>query len=312
MEVSLQPRNISLVLLGKCNYRCNFCRIALNLDDKKRELLTPDNVSRIIEYFPDARKYRIGAMCEPTISPYIGGVVRTIVSSNKSLYFTTNGSRILHIFDEVPWDRIDIINVSLNEINNKDYERTTGRKCFHRVIEGIKKLSLSGANIGVSYVMHKNNYDKVVDYVDFAKGLGVSRVSLILFVEPLKYNNVQSVEDFVSYQDRAMNELFSRKHDVESIGLKVQWPRFVDVKKPLIKNPCIQARMRIDIDGDGNVALCCGGEGPRPEMGNIFEQGPSVYGTGPMKKLRNRILGPPNDRPSKCKSCRSNYEKTKV
>ena len=303
----MSPKIVALSLCGSCNLRCWFCRVGTSLRHVHRKPMHPDLVKEILPLFPSAQRYRLGAQCEPTLNTYVEEIVQLLVDAEKNVSLITNGTRLVNL--DLPWDQLNSVNVSLNECNARDYFITAGKDFFRKAVSGIEKVVAADARVSVSFVMHRGNFEKVVDYVEFAKQLGASKANLFLYVEPFTQQTdaAQTIEEFAQLQRAAVRELLQHQAAVDELGIKVAWPKVADPSRPL-SGGCTQAQRRLDIDGAGDVALCCSGRGPRPEMGNVLEAGPTVYDTGPMAELRARVLGPPDDRPEKCKICRHNYE----
>jgi MoaA/NifB/PqqE/SkfB family radical SAM enzyme len=311
---SMTPQIVALSLCGSCNLECWFCRVGASLRHVERAVMTPELVQKILPLFPDAKLYRLGAQCEPTLNPHVAEIMNLIVDAGKRLHLTTNGTRLVDLSagkfgQEVPWRELASVNVSLNEGSPEDYEALTGKPLFDKAVRGIEKVVKAGARTIVSFVMHKRNFHKAVDYVRFAKQLGAKKVNLLLYIEPFNYDTDAPVtmKEFALDQRAAVAKLLEQKQELSALGVELAWPKVADPARPL-SGGCLQAQRRLDIDGAGDVALCCGGRGPRPEMGNVLELGAAVYNTGPMAELRSRILGPPADRPEKCQICRHNYE----
>ena len=61
----------------------------------------------------------------------------------------------------------------------------------------------------------------------------------------------------------------------------------------------------VAVDGNGDMAVCCRGPGPRPEMGNI-SGGLEAWRGGAMEKLRARVYDPER-KPEKCLLCKANW-----
>jgi sulfatase maturation enzyme AslB (radical SAM superfamily) len=267
-------------------------------------LLTVETTKKIVKMYPTVGIYRLGVYAEPTLNPQIGDIAESILAKDKMIALSTNGTRIAAIKEAFPWTRTSSILVSLNAATDDEYERRMGKPFFGRVCEGISYLVSLGVHPTLGFVVSRKNLHRTPHYVEFARSLGVKSVTLTSIIGDFQDDpgNGQLLKNFWEQEAITSRELVDVwRNQTNTSGLKVGWPR---IRKPGTSTKvCSQVLRRFEVDAEGNVALCCGGPGPRPEMGNIFAD-PEAYNKGPVAELRARVLRVSGDVPDKCRTCR--------
>jgi len=288
------PLVLGLHVTARCNHRCGYCIYNVPGQYIPRDM-TEEVADKVMSLLPTIQTVGLTGG-EPMLCKDVWSILEAVKSRRRPVSISTNGTRL---------ERNDLLHgvsvtVSARESDREKYLELTGVDAFDRMVEGIKNAQHSGARVGVSFVIDRGNVDSLERYARFAKKLGVHRVAFMGLLagdrDDLKGRTVEQA-------DMAIIE--AQRPAIGRLGLRItQWPKPIQPDGPGGK--CEMGRNHIAVDGDGNVALCCRGAGPRPEMGNILTDGPSVWSTGPMAELREKVytLG---EQPEKCLHCRENW-----
>jgi len=290
-----RKKALGLYVTSRCNHRCGYCIYSISGAVKPNNM-SADVAERILDMLlPDIRTVGITGG-EPMLCPDIWKIIRLIKDRDVPVGITTNGTRIEKnkLLSGVS------VTVSARESDRGLYYKLTGFDQFKRMVRGVRAAIASGAHVGVSFVIERQNISSMLRYALFAKSLGVERVA---FMGLLAGARDDLDERLVINED--MKIVHKQRKEIDKIGIRItQWPK--PLRSKMTGGKCTMADVYIGVDANGSVALCCRGPGPRPEMGNLFDIGPSVWSSGPMEELRRRVYTPGNQ-PEKCMKCRDNW-----
>lgn len=93
--------------------------------------------------------------------------------------FTTNGNLILKNIEliEKLKSQIDIITVSLDAATADTYQAVRGGN-FNLLLQGIETLVSKGIKVTTQFIVQRQNYLEILDYVELGKSLGVTHIGL--------------------------------------------------------------------------------------------------------------------------------------
>jgi radical SAM protein with 4Fe4S-binding SPASM domain len=285
------PLNAAFYLTARCNQSCYYCVSRIHRSSRPKDM-TAEQVEHILQLFPTLQAVGLGGG-ESLLCPGIWDIVRVLKKRRKGIIISTNGT-LIHKHPNAPWKGLRV-NVSARAGQKEDYERVSGVATFEAMQEGVRVALDRGAQVRLSFVVDKSNLHGIYGCAKMAHSLGVKVVS---FMSVLPNGEKQLL-----LREADMPPVNAQKDKVLALGLRlIQWPT------PIYSNQgrgCKMAREHLAVDGDGSVALCCRGSGPRPEMGNI-SSGASVWSSGPMQELRRRVYDL-NNQPEKCLQCKANW-----
>ena len=222
---------------------------------------------------------------EPLLNADVADIVDVCLTRVHRVDLFTNGTLAKDV--NLPWSRFRLINVSMTD-------RLT------KAADGLRHIREAGGNVVASFVVTRNRLDKMVDDARYAKLLGVQQVAFQSLLIPAGVGQEFFQQSIIPAH---LPTIRQQLRQVAKLGMTVkQTPTPYRVKTS--GRGCTMASDYVAVDGAGNVALCCVGPGPRPEMGNVRE-GVDVWATGAMAELRKRVYDPKRQ-PKKCLSCRSN------
>jgi len=299
----IAPRTALLYITERCNLRCTYC-----FNEKWGRYgapdMTPELALRFLAMADTWNSIWLGGVGEPTMSPDLPGIVRALEGREETIYLTTNGTRISALRHAVEWGNLDQINISCTDSDPVRYAEVTGRQHFRTLCKGIEIAVREVPCVRLTFVVSKQDIEHLAEHVDFAREMGASAVSFSSRFDngdEARYwrSEVMAAEDSEVAERIAHQKAISRPG-----GVEVEWPA-----RPVLSEPvdcCHMAQSFVGVSGSGDVCLCCHGTGPRSEMGNIAD-GP-VWESGAMQELRERISGPPEQRPHKCFTCWTGYK----
>ena len=305
----VNPKIIGLAIIKKCNFKCVFCG-AYNIN-KNVKPMTDGMVDKCLDAYPTVMAARIGARGDALMHKNLFGLVRRLVSRNVAVTVSTNGSKIATTGSNADWALFKGVNVSLLATNKEEHKALVGVDRFDDVLAGIERLRSAGVKFNTSYVITRENIERIPEYAEFSSALGAHAV----IMTPVQgYGGVEVGDEEAIRRFREEQAFTVERKDIvdrlrvarekTSVRAEVQFPAVVDFSRPV--RQCIRVSRRLEVDSDGNLGACCRGPGARPELGNIAD-GVS-WNHGPLGKRRKAILGPPEGRPRKCLGCWANYE----
>lgn len=167
------PRNITLELTNKCNFRCGHCY--KEADIKNDTFLNIESIKEIIDFFR-GKSYRIELTGgEPLIHTNFREIIDYIGDDFK-INLLTNGYLLNKIDSEI-LKKMSLVQVSLYGLNNFDYKYNTKvENGFDNVCKGLKKLKDNNIFTIVSIIVTNNNYYNLEEYIKVLINLGVDRV----------------------------------------------------------------------------------------------------------------------------------------
>lgn len=306
------PTKMNLLITSRCNLRCDYCvHLHTVIKDRSRPDMTVSMALEALRLFPRPGIVRLTGG-EPMLHKQFGELVHAVYGAGRLVGVLTNGTKIIDRWDEVPWRKIGTLNVSMTDIDPEMYHEITGTRLLEKVIAGVDKLSSRNLvqRRVLSFTMHRGNIHQAAEFVMFAHEHRAHYAKLQqLQSQPDKdgyegdefwgralTKNDREVEAAIEEQQAIVNGKLGERLAARFVG----WPKLVDPTEP--PRGCIIAKHMIYIDGYGDVALCCNGKGPRPEMGNI-RGGAEVFSAGPMAEFRSRICDLSKPPLKKCKVC---------
>ncbi|MBO4856420.1 MAG: GTP 3',8-cyclase MoaA [Bacilli bacterium] len=245
-----------------CNLRCVYCMPSCGVCKKEHQEII--SVERIKEVVLAASKLGITKVRltggEPLVRKGIIEICKEIksISAIKELCLTTNGVLLKNMAQTLFDVGVDRLNVSLDTLDLKKYERITRGGNLNDVLGGIEKAKAVGfKNIKINAVLIGGfNDDEITDFVEFAKKeeLTVRFIELmpigqgkLMGKESFVSNDLifQKVPDLIQTRDDGVAKEYSFKDSKGKIGLI----------SPLSHSFCSSCS-RIRLTSDGKIKPC--------------------------------------------------------
>lgn len=187
------PVNVEIDLTNRCNHGCSWCHFAYThtkglLANSQKPIgyvdtgdvfdfyLLLDVIQQLSEIGVKSITWTGGG--EPTLYPFIKEIINYTDSLGIDQGIYTNGSFINEELADILKAKITFVYVSLDEYTREDFKLSKGVDRFDKVIEGIERLvnAKGKATIGVGFLLHEKNYQKIAAMTALGASLKVDYV----------------------------------------------------------------------------------------------------------------------------------------
>jgi len=218
------PVNVEIDLSNRCSHGCSWCHFAYThtkgpLAGKREKPAGHIGGGDLMDFMfavnmlAQLKKAGVKSITwtgggEPTLHPNFEDIISLAGSLGLEQGLYTHGGHIDVTRAEFLKRKLTFVYVSLDECTAEDFAKSKGVNRFAHVLSGIKNLveASGNATVGVGFLLHTGNYNKVDDMVALGKSLGVDYMQ---FRPIIAYDQVapgQLVED-VQWVNGAINNL---------------------------------------------------------------------------------------------------------
>jgi len=257
---------LRISVIPLCNMKCIYCykeKVVLN----KERMMSPSEIGKIVEIFSNLDEVKIRLTGgEPLLRNDIVDIVREIISRGiNSLFITTNGALLKKYAFPLKEAGLKRINVSLDSLKEKNFERITGGGKLQEVLDGIEEAKKAGfESIKINVVLLRGiNDDEIWDFISFAESNGF----VLRFIEVMPVG-LKNWERYFISQDEVFKKL-SSAIDWKAPNVIDGPARYYKLKNgfeigfisPISHNFCERcSRLRITYDGYLRACLLGGKE----------------------------------------------------
>lgn len=226
----------------ECNGNCAYCitRTRKHIDS---EFLSLDNLNKSLNIFKNLSAIEITGGGEPLLNHDISEIVRLCNSFARTRLYT-NGDLILNNIDITK--NLDELCISRAHHDDKINKMIMGVEYnINHVVES------SNCNIKLSLMLNKraiNNYESLIDYCKWAKGLGVKKVVVreLVVQDDCNYfkifqNHFMSIQDVVSDIDERLVKVSENLYKYNSLLVEFE------------VNGCAKGNANLIIRSDGQL-----------------------------------------------------------
>jgi MoaA/NifB/PqqE/SkfB family radical SAM enzyme len=177
IKKTINNPNLSIILPGNCNAKCDFC-FWENVKVDSNYLTT---VKQHLDKLPSQFNQLSLTGGEPTLSPMFVSILKLIDKSKyNKVILTTNGSNILKHVKNIE-NIVDHVNISRHHYTdsiNNDVFKTNTIPDKNSLISIINELNKIGIDVTLSAVLSKklSTKDDIVNYINFTKEVGAYAV----------------------------------------------------------------------------------------------------------------------------------------
>ncbi|NVJ56690.1 MAG: radical SAM protein [Vibrionaceae bacterium] len=173
------PTSIVIVLMDKCNFKCNYCIRDLNFSSKRREL-SYSSVKKVIR---EASKNNVLKITftggEPLLDKNIFDYVRTCLGFGIFPSISTNGYLLTKkAVNEFLSSGLEYIQVSLDTVNPEVFQIITRSRKIERVLKNIKDAVQLGMKVNIRTVLTMYNYREINALVDYVESIGIKSMDI--------------------------------------------------------------------------------------------------------------------------------------
>jgi len=299
------PLDLVAYVTARCTHHCAFCTAGSQLLSASD--MTAGVLDRCLAALPSVRAVCLAGLGEPLLADELPDLVDVAARVGRTASLITNGQRVAQRFDEVPWDRLSYVNVSVNEIEPRAYEAVTGGSALAVVEGAIDRLLEARVRVVVSFTVTRQSAVKMPLFVEWAAEHGVSAAAIVNRLPRLDGNGlVEDPEAFwgnvILEGDLATEHHARRARETAArFNLELQCLPVPISRELPVPSRCRSPHESIGIDGTGAVSLCRRLLAPAPEWGSVLESGMAVWTSKRAEELRRRHAE--GDVPERCRAC---------
>ncbi len=276
---------LRLAVTDRCNLRCNYCMPSEGIDFVKNDkLLTISELTQISKILVEQGidKIRITGG-EPFVRKDLMVLLRELskMKGLEDISVTTNATLIGPHIDELKRLGIKNINVSLDSINRKTFEKITRRKQFDTVHNNLIKLITEGFNVRINFiVLDGQNEQDILPILDVMKHHNVS----VRFLEEMPFNGGSKNFSMIKWNYRAILEHIAKQYPnykklespetSTSINYKITGHVGTFGIIPSFSRTFCGSCNRLRVTATGDVVTCLYGK-PKTNLRNIIREADS-------------------------------------
>ncbi len=204
---------LRLAVTDRCNLRCNYCMPSEGIDFVKNDkLFTIDELCTLSDILVSQGidKIRITGG-EPFVRKDLMVLLRHLsqIKDLKDISVTTNATLIGPYIDELKALGIKNINVSLDAINKKTFERITRRDQYDTVHGNILRLITEGFNVRINFiVLEGQNIQDLLPVLELTKHYDVS----VRYLEEMPFNGGSKSFDTIKWDYKHILDFIKVEH----------------------------------------------------------------------------------------------------
>ncbi len=257
---------LRISVTDRCNLRCIYCMPEDGIDDKGHsKILSYEDIIKIVRTGVKLgiKKVRITGG-EPLVRKGLDSLIYALSKLGlEEITMTTNGVLLSKLGKKLKESGLDRVNISLDTLNKKNYERITRRDHFDDVKAGIEtalKLELSPVKINVVVIKGFND-NEIDDFVELSRRKNLH----IRFIEYMPLGFDISKEKF--YSSEKIKEYISEKYNLYSAQIEGSGPaKYYKVEEAkgsigfisaISNNFCANCN-RLRLTADGKIKPCLG------------------------------------------------------
>ncbi|MHA7871889.1 MAG: GTP 3',8-cyclase MoaA [Hyphococcus sp.] len=278
---------LRLSVTDRCDLRCAYCMAEDMTFLPKREVLTLEELETLADAFMTrgVRKIRITGG-EPLVRRDVMILFQRLgrrleTGELDELALTTNATQLSRYADALAACGVKRINVSLDTLDDRKFERLTRRRALSKVLDGIDAAQRAGLKVKINTVALKDtNADELPSIIDWAHGRGMGLT--LIEVMPLGEIDEDRVDQYLPLT--AVRDALERQWTLTPLDMRTGGPaRYVRVEQtggvlgfitPLTNNFC-EGCNRVRVTCTGQIFMCLGHadridlraalRGPRPQ-----------------------------------------------
>ena len=270
MPLDSYGRNIHYLrisLTDKCNLRCVYCMPEEMLFRPTRELLTRDEILRLVRLFVDLGidKVRLTGG-EPTVHPDLIPIVRGIRDAGvRRISMTTNGLRLARLARPLKEAGMERVNISIDTLQADKFQRITRWGRLADVMDGLYAAEAAGLTpVKINAVVVRGYND---DDVASLAALTLTQRWQVRYIEMMPFGDVAGfAQDAAVSQEEIMQRIEAELGRLELVDNgrldgEAKLYRLKGALAPIgfistLTNPFCASCSRVRLTADGKLRLC--------------------------------------------------------
>ena len=214
---------------NRCNHHCAFCSYApdtgdTEVRDKMKDRLDEIPREKTMEIINDFKEMGVKSVTfsgggEPLIYPYIEEAMQKILDAGINLSIITNGQGLegkkAEILSRAHWVRISS---DASDAASFSKIRRVPEEWFHKLTENIRKFAQikdPNCELGINFVVHKDNADQVYRSVKHFKDLGCNHIKITpMWIQNFKEYHAPINSQVLEQIERAKKEFQDESFNV--------------------------------------------------------------------------------------------------
>lgn len=244
-----KPITVEISPTSYCNHRCTYCAF-----DSARNTtqLEPTVFKKLIRQLSKmgVKSINISGTGEPLIYPNLIEFIKYAkIEERISVGLITNGS-LIHKADEELADLCSYIRISLDACTPETHKKIHGSDDFDRIIENIKLIVGKKAEIGVQFVLCKDNADEIFKIAPFVKDLGVN----YLQIKPTVFYGREE-QEYLDIKTIDIDNILWCRND--NFNIIVKTDEFKEITEGRNYKTCNAVKLVGSIVENGDISICC-------------------------------------------------------
>ncbi len=216
----IKPTNI-------CNQDCYYCTYKNSItttgrEVKKNDFIPFDKMTEMINDFENigVKAITLSGGGEPLFYKYIIPTLEMLFERNFDVSVVTNAQslkgEVATLLYNAKW-----IRVSLDSANEETYKKIRNVNTFNEVIDNIKNFCLNkneNCDVGINFVVSKDNYTQIYDMAKLAKEIGVNNIKFagIVFNEGTREYHEEICDVVLEQIQRAKEDFVDESFNIVS------------------------------------------------------------------------------------------------
>jgi len=258
------PITLMVEVSTVCNLRCPGCERELFQTDPSLGGLPKGNVTlknleklnNVLPYIYST--YFVGGLGEPFLNPEFWAIHHYFKSFGIKTGYFTNASlvdenKIKTTFKE----GVDSVLISVDSHSRQRYEEIKKGSSFDKAVDSIRLFSRYRAaykqrafQLGLNFIFRSDNYGDILDYLDFAKDLGVDFINASGFIVHVEKEKDKSI---FWLDDSLRDMIFRQARDkARRLGIRLRLPHL----RPFNGCKCYHLWHGVCVFYNGDVCAC--------------------------------------------------------
>jgi len=153
---------------------------------------------------------------EPLLHPNLLEMLRLISQDGVKIKLASNGLLLDKYYEDIMCLADEIV-ISLDSSNKETYHKIRGVDAFNNIIDVVSKIinSSSKTKIKFSFLIQKDNFSELLDFIEFSKKIGVKDIS---FLVPNYFGDFNKENSGNAYYEKSM---FMDESEIEEFEKKI-------------------------------------------------------------------------------------------
>lgn len=252
------PAAVQFNVSRPCNLHCRMCPyLEVHGDESRARYMSLETFEKLLPVVPVLQRVHFSGSGEPTLNKDLTRFMRMVRERhpNKEIDLTTNGTRLTESLARELIDlRVHKVHVSIDGANPATVQAIRRNVDFSKVKANLEMLRDLKRRLGsaypivqANYMMGYGTYHEIVDFVRFARQVGISEIHL-LEIQPATY------EDFANNLQNSLEQDGGRTLK-EAVKLAESYE--IQVHLPLTQRNACFFPTAPRIGEDGELYACC-------------------------------------------------------